>query len=161
MSPRAVAAALFEDTHSRKTTTNNSTKPTTPFHMVLGIRWCGALDPPFDHSQGKQRDGHSTSQESLLQVLKKKKEYSNADMLSSFRKPSLRRWWHRRKQLKPYAIFVALPLCLAWAWVLNSCSRMVGVNLRQVLFQILIPNLQLGITKLFPNVPHKHISLKL
>jgi len=150
----AVAAALFEDTHSRNTTTNNSTKPTTPFHMVLGVRWCGALDPPFGHNQGKQCDGHSTSQESLLQVLKKKKENNNVDMLSSFRKPSLRRWWHRRKQLKPYAIFVALPLCLAWVWVLNSCFRMVGVNLRQVILQILIPNLRHGITKKFPSRFH-------
>mmetsp|Transcript_7674 Transcript_7674/g.12027 ORF Transcript_7674/g.12027 Transcript_7674/m.12027 type:complete len:537 (-) Transcript_7674:1-1611(-) len=95
----AVAAALFGDGPRKETSSNkNTTDSTMPFHMTLGIRWCGVLDPPFSYDQGEQSNGHSTSHEGLMHILKKEKTSAN-DSLLSFRKRPFR-WW-QRKQLKP------------------------------------------------------------
>eukprot|EP00546_Thalassionema_frauenfeldii_P020020 CAMPEP_0178901366 /NCGR_PEP_ID=MMETSP0786-20121207/3982_1 /TAXON_ID=186022 /ORGANISM="Thalassionema frauenfeldii, Strain CCMP 1798" /LENGTH=495 /DNA_ID=CAMNT_0020572459 /DNA_START=215 /DNA_END=1699 /DNA_ORIENTATION=+ len=113
----AVAAALFDDTSTKALNSkHNETDPITPFHITLGVRWCGALDPPFSYEQGRQSSGHATSHEGLLHILKKKGNATASDNLLPYRKPNVRRWWQRRRQVKPYVVFTALPLAAMWVW---------------------------------------------
>lgn len=156
----AVAAALFDDTSTKALNIkHNETNAITPFHITLGVRWCGALDPPFSYEQGRQSSGHATSHEGLLHILKKKGNATASDNFLPYRKPNVRRWWQRRRQLKPYVVFTALPLAAMWVWLFSSCFQAIGVDLRKVLLQVVIPSIRHCIAQLARmNRPNKHIS---
>lgn len=142
----AVAAALFQTENVTNTNTSdeeaNADPP--PFHMNLAVRWCGELDPPHAGMQGNKNDGTLDAYAGLQKVLfgndnlrRKRKRKVNPSMLRRFAQKLTRR------RLKPYAIFVAVPVYIMLALVMSSflpgapgSERLVPVFRDRVLPQI-------------------------
>jgi len=140
------------------TTTNTTATVPQPFHMSLGVRWCGKLESPNKGKpQGKKTDGYQDSYRAMQQIIRPNKKINlqpktsavattttttkqNNDPLESFRKQlidttkqkrgffSFLRRSQRRK-LKPYSIFAAIPMYLGIAYIVtNLLARLSFLN---------------------------------
>ena len=119
----AVAAAMLQTGNVTTHTGSSSDEPTDhpPFHMNLAVRWCGEIDPPHAGVQGKREDGCIDADTALQKVL------FDSDMRRTKRNrkvnPSLLRRFAQqltRRHLKPYAIFVAIPVYMMLGLMLTS-----------------------------------------
>lgn len=121
----AVEAALFKTENMTATAANKEAKtPPPPFHMTLATRWCGELDPPHAGMQGEKDLGFLDAHACLRKVLtddagttrsrRKKRRTASASALQKFAQKITRR------RLKPYGIFVAIPVYLIFGLFLSS-----------------------------------------
>lgn len=122
----AVASAMFQtenvtESKSLFASTDETEQP-PPFHMTLGVRWCGEIDPPHAGMQGSRNDGHGDAHAGLYNVLfgseksirRKRRRKVNPNLLRKFAQKLTRR------RLKPYAIFVAIPVYIMLALMMSS-----------------------------------------
>lgn len=143
----AVASALFRTENVTAANTSDKTIDERPFHMTLAVRWCGKLDPPHAGTQGKKEDGCIDAYAGLQKVLfgnnnlrrKRKRNTVNPSMLRRFTQTLTRR------RLKPYAIFVALPVYIMLGLLVTSllpyapgAERWLPILRYQVLPQLLL-----------------------
>ena len=117
----AVATAMLETGNVTAHTSSDNESDQPPFHMNLAVRWCGEIDPPHAGVQGKREDGCIDADAALQKVLfgndkrrRKRKRKVNPSLMRRFAQQLTRR------HLKPYAIFVALPVYMMLGLVLTS-----------------------------------------
>lgn len=124
----AVSSALFQVPNATSSTNNdnsdeNKQDQQPPMHMNLAVRWCGELDPPHAGFQGEQYNGNIDAHAALQKVLygnegsplrRKKQRVANPTMIRKFAQKLTRR------RLKPYAIFVAIPVYIMLTMLVSS-----------------------------------------
>jgi hypothetical protein len=120
----AVASAMFQLGNVTTPSTSEKEEPEEqqPFHMTLGVRWCGEIDPPHAGIQGNKHDGTIDAQAGLQKVLlgsdttlrRKRRRTVNPNVLRKFAQKLTRR------RLKPYALFVAIPVYIMLALMMSS-----------------------------------------
>ena len=151
----AVVSALFRTENVTNTNASDETTDQRPFHMTLAVRWCGELDPPHAGSQGKKVDGCIDAYAGLQKVLfgndnlrrKRKRNTVNPSVLRRFAQTLTRR------RLKPYAIFVAVPVYIMLGLLMTSllpyapgAERWLPVLRYQVLPQLMLTLKQMSST---------------
>lgn len=121
MAALAVAAAMLETGNVTTHSSSDKESDQPPFHMNLAVRWCGEIDPPHAGVQGKREDGCIDANAALQKVLygndkrrRKRKRKVNPSLLRRFAQQLTRR------HLKPYAIFVAIPVYVMLGMMLTS-----------------------------------------
>jgi len=121
----AVTSALF----SASTMTNSKeAHKVSPFHMTLAVRWVGEC-AEHQPSQGEKNDGAKDAEKCMEKILKgnrkstKRSRRRRLKTMQAYHPALVRFMEKRRRNLKPYAIFVAFPvylmLCLAFTTILQ------------------------------------------
>lgn len=110
----AVSSALFGASVLTNTTEAHKV---APFHMTLALRWVGEC-AEHHPSQGVKTDGAKDAEKCLEQILKGSRKSIKRSRRRQFKTmqayhPTLVRFMKmRRRSLKPYAIFAAVPVYL-------------------------------------------------
>jgi len=105
----------------------SATTTSRPFHMTLAVRWCGDLDPP-NTIQGEKTDGRSSARQCLQKVLKSEPKECKKRIKRRHPSPTLIEKITlaiRRRPLKPYAPFVAIPVYFIMALAFNALITLI------------------------------------
>jgi hypothetical protein len=106
-----------------------------PLHLKLGVRWAGEQLDPYP-CQGSKRDGLADAHQCMRKVLRehltsvKQKRRRALKSTANIPESILRYANCRRRSLKPYGIFVAVPVYFFLGlFVKNMCRYLPGYEL--------------------------------
>lgn len=133
----AISAVMFQaENVTVCTEEETNSAQTAPLKMSLGVRWVGEEMHPYP-AQGTKRDGLRDAHQCMNKALrehklnqKRKRRRANLQKTSSNVPASIARYASsRRRSIKPYGVFVAIPVYfLLWVMLRNACHYIPGFN---------------------------------
>ena len=123
---------MFQTANVTKTNAKSSASDKAPLKLSLGIRWVGEELDPYP-CQGRKSDGLPDAHQCMNRVLKEHhksvKRKRRRELRSTANIPeSVRRFVNlKRRRLKPYGVYVAIPVYLFLALAFkNICQYIPG-----------------------------------
>lgn len=128
MAELAISAVMFQAGNVSVSDEASSQEDCAPLKMTLGVRWVGEGLDPYP-SQGSKSDGLSDAHLCMTRALKqhRKNEQTRKRRRKHKSKESIpssvaRYASSRQRSLKPYGVFVAVPVyLLLWVMITNMC----------------------------------------
>ena len=130
----AIAAALFQSKNVTVSNKEGLPAEEPPLKMSLGIRWVGEELDPYP-AQGSKSDGLQDAHQCMNKALKDHRQNQRRKRRRKLKSKSnvpdsiARYASSRRRSVKPYGVFVAVPVyfCL-WVMLKNLCHYIPGYN---------------------------------
>jgi len=130
----AISAVMFQAGNVSVTDDDSSQTEAAPLKMALGVRWVGEELHPYP-AQGRKSDGlpdaHQCMNRALKEHRKNQKRNRRRKLKSKSSIPdSIARYASsQRRSLKPYGVFVAVPVyLLLWVMLKNLCRYIPGYS---------------------------------
>jgi hypothetical protein len=127
----AIAASMFQAANITLSKLETS-QVSGPLHLKIGVRWAGEELDPYP-CQGSKRDGLADAHQCMIKVLKehpgnvKRKRRRALKSAANIPESILRYATFRRRSLKPYGVFVAVPVYFFLGlFVKNMCRCVPG-----------------------------------